>query len=85
MRYILVRDGMMIMRRMTMKNNEPLMLMSFVVLTLMYSVVHANLSRIDAQHCHEHGLAYGGTGLMMDGYCVQGVVRIPAFMIKGDK
>ena len=67
-----------------MKNNEPLLLMSFVVLILLYSVVHANLSIIDQQHCHKHGMAYGGTGLVLDGYCVQGTVRIPAFMVGGE-
>ena len=65
-------------------NNTGATALAFIVVVLLYSVLHANLSRIDAQHCHEYGLVYGGTSLMLDGYCVQGRTRVPAFMVGGD-
>ena len=66
------------------ESNTGATILAFIVAVLLYSVLHANLSRIDAQHCHEHGLVYGGTSLMFDGYCVQGRTRVPAFMVGGE-
>ena len=65
-------------------NNTGATVLAFIVALLLYSVLHANLSRIDAQHCHEYGLVYGGTSLLLDGYCVQGRTRVPAFMVGGE-
>ena len=82
---ILAKDGNKRSKMMkTYRCNTGVTVLGFIVAVLLYSVLHANLSRIDAQHCHEYGLVYGGTSLMLDGYCVQGRTRVPAFMVGGE-
>ena len=70
--------------KMMKTNNIGATILVDLVAVLLYSVLNANLSRIDAQHCHEYGLVYGGTSLAFVGYCVQGRTRVPAFMVGGE-
>ena len=69
---------------MNNESNTPLLAMVTVALVLLYLVTHDNFSEIDRQHCRQNGMAYGGTGIMLDGYCVQGRTRVPAFTVGGE-
>lgn len=51
------------------------------VIAMLYAVMHTAASGIDREHCQANGMAYGGTTLMLEGYCVQGTIRIPAAMV----